>query len=163
MRLDKIVRHSMRAYYWPILSGVLLGSSAFMPWITVGEQQYGGIPDITAFWVLGLAVVTVVLASLSIATRKNSRHPLLIVGLFAFGILFLAEQLMERTAYQQGWAMSQARAIVSGSQATPAIEPIMASGIYLGLAASMMIALFGFTVIVSQAPQVYATAEDDDL
>jgi len=163
MTLGKIVRHPMRAYYWPILSGLLLGSSAFLPWITVGEQQYGGIPDVTAFWVLGLAVVTVILASLSIATRKNSRHPLLIVGLFAFGILFLAEQLMERTASQQGWAMSQARAIVSGTQARPAIEPIMASGIYLGLAASMMIALFGFTVVVSQAPQIYAIAEDDDL
>ena len=81
LTLGKIVRHPMRAYYWPILSGLLLGSSAFLPWITVGEQQYGGIPDVTAFWVLGLAVVTVILASLSIATRKNSRHPLLIVGL----------------------------------------------------------------------------------
>ena len=163
MTLENIVRHPMRAYYWPISSGLLLGSSTFMPWMTVGDQHYGGIPDVTALWIFGLAVLVVTLGGLSIVTRKNSRHPLLLVGLFAFGILFLAEQLMERTAAQQSWAASQARAIVAGGRAAPTAEPAMASGTYLGLAASTMITLFGLTVMVSRAPQIYAEAEDDDL
>ena len=152
----------MRAYYLPIAAGMLLGSSAFMPWIVVGNRQFGGVPDVAGLWVLALAVLVLILAGLSIATRKNSRHPLLLVGLFAFGILFLAERLMERTAAQQGWATAQARAIVAGVEVAPALDPVMAPGVYLGLAASAIVALFGLTVVVRRAPQIYAEAEDDD-
>ena len=162
MTLTGIVRHPMRAYYWPIAAGVLLGSSAFMPWIAVGEQRFGGVPDLAGLWILALAALAVILAWLSLVTRKNSRHPLLLVGLFAFGVLILAEQLMARTAVQQGWATSQARAIVEGGRATPAAEPIMAPGAYLGLAAASMITIFGLTVVVKRAPRIYAEAEDDD-
>ncbi len=157
------LRHPMRAYYLPIAAAVLLGSSTFMPWIAVGTQDFGGVPDIAGLWVLGLAILAVVLACLSISTRKNSRHPLLLVGLLAFGVLFLAERLMERNASQQAWAATQARAIVDGVSALPTFEPAMATGAYLGLAAATIIALFGLTVVVNRAPQIYAPAEDDDV
>ena len=157
------IRHPMRAYYLPIAAAVLLGSSAFMPWIAVGTQRFGGVPDIAGLWVLGLAILAVVLAGLSISTRKNSRHPLLLVGLFAFAVLFLAERLMERNASQQGWAAAQARAIVDGVAVSPTLEPVMATGAYLGLAAATIIALFGLTVVVKRVPQIYAQAEDDDV
>ena len=157
------IRHPMRAYYLPIAAAVLLGSSAFMPWTVVGTQRLGGVPHIAGLWVLGLAILAVVLAGLSISTRKNSRHPLLLVGLFAGGVLFLAERLMERNAAQQGWAAAQARAIVDGVAMSPALEPVMAPGAYLGLAAATLIALFGLTVVFKRAPQIYAHAEDDDV
>ena len=157
------LRHPMRAYYLPIAAAVLLGSSAFMPWIAVGSQRLGGVPDIASLSVLGLAILAVVLAGLSISTRRNSRHPLLLVGLFAFGTLFLAERLMERTASQQGWAEAQARAIVDGVAVLPTLEPVMAPGAYLGLVAATLISLFGLTVVVKRAPQLYAQSEDDDV
>ena len=161
--LRHVAGHPMRAYYVPILGGVVLGSSAFMPWIVVGSEQYGGVPDLAGLWVLGLAVLALVLAVLSIATRKNSRHPLLLVGLFAFGVLFLGERLMERAAAQQSWATEQARAIVTGNEAGSVSEPSMAPGAYLGLGASTVIALFGLTVVVKRAPQIGALPEDDDV
>ena len=157
------LRHPMRAYYLPIAAAVLLGSSAFMPWIAVGDQRLGGVPEVAGLWVLGLAILAVVLAGLSLFTRKNSRHPLLLVGLSAFGLLFLAERLMERNASRQGWVTAQARAIVDGGAAAPALEPVMAPGAYLGLAAATLIVLFGLTVVFKQAPQIYAQAEDDDV
>ena len=157
------LRHPMRAYYLPIAAAVILGSSAFMPWIVVGNRRLGGVPDIASLWILGLAILAAVLAGLSISTRKNSRHPLLLVGLFAFGVLFIAERLMERTAAQQTWAAAQARAIVDGVAVAPALEPVMAPGAYLGLAAATIITLFGLTVVVKRAPQIYAPAEDDDV
>jgi len=141
---------------------MLLGASAFMPWITVGDQRFGGVPDLAGLWILGLAIATLALACVSIVTRKNSRHPLLLVGLLSFGVLFLAEQLMERTAADQGWAAAQARAIVAGVEALPTVEPVMAPGAKLGLAAATVITLFGMTVVVKRAPQIYAEAEDDD-
>ncbi len=157
------LRHPMRAYYLPIAAGVLLGSSAFMPWIAIGDRRLGGVPEIASLWVLGLAILAVVLGGLSISTGKNSRHPLLLVGLLAFGVLFLAERLMERNAAQQGWATAQARAIVEGGAAGPALEPVMTTGVYLGLTAATLIVLFGLTVVFKQAPQIYAQAEDDDV
>ncbi|HIE93978.1 MAG TPA: hypothetical protein EYQ83_14350 [Acidobacteria bacterium] len=153
----------MRAYYWPIAAAGVLAASAFMPWVSVGTQQFGGVPDLAALWVLVCAILAVVLAGLSIVTRKNSRHPLLLVGLCAFGILFLAEQLMQRSAAQQGWSTSQARAIVDGQPARPVLEPTLAPGTYVGLAASTAIALFGLTVVFKRAPQIQASATDDDV
>ena len=125
----------MRAYYFPIGAGLLLGGSSFMPWIEVGEQRFGGVPDLAGLWVLGLAAMVIGLAVASIVTQKNSRHPLLLVGLLAFGILFLSERLMERAASQQGWVTSQARAIVEGGSAAPVVAPTMGRGARLGLAA----------------------------
>lgn len=152
----------MRAYYLPIGAGLVLGASTFMPWIEVGGQGFGGVPDLAGLWVLGLAGLAIGLAVASIATRRNSRHPLLLVGLLAFGILFLSERLMERTASRQGWVRAQARAIVEGSAAAPALDPTMAPGARLGLGASTLIVLFGLTVVVKRAPRMYAEAEDDD-
>ena len=157
-----VLRHPMRAYYFPIGAGLLLGAGAFMPWIEVGEQRFGGVPDLAGLWVLGLAAAAVGLAVASIVTHKNSRHPLLLVGLLAFGILFLSERLMERAASQQGWVTSQARAIVEGGSAAPVVAPTMGRGARLGLAASTLIVLFGLTVVVKRGPRVYAEAEDDD-
>ena len=105
----------MRAYYLPLTCGLALAASAFMPWMTMGTQRLGGVPTVAGMWVLGLGVLAFVLAALSIVTRRNSRHPLLLVGLAAFAILFLGERFLERSAADLIWARSQARSIVSGT------------------------------------------------
>ena len=71
----------MRAYYIPASAGVLLVVSAFVPWMHVGNVSLGGVPDAAGWWIFGLGGVAVILAGLSLWTRKNSRHPLLLVGL----------------------------------------------------------------------------------
>ena len=86
----------MRAYYIPAAAGVLLVVSAFLPWMHVGDVPLGGVPDTAGLWILGLGALAVLLAGLSIWTRKNSRHPLLLVGLAAFAIMFLGYQWMSR-------------------------------------------------------------------
>ena len=156
-------RHSMRAYYLPLLAGLVLSTSAFMPWIVMGDQRIGGLPSPAGFWILGLGMLAVVLATLSVITRKNSRHPLLLVGLAAFAILLTAERLLERAAAQQAWARAQARAIVSGDAAAVVPDPAMASGTWVGLAAAGVITLFGLTIVVRRAAQPYAEPEDDDV
>lgn len=161
-----VVAHGMRAYYLPLVCGLGLAASAFLPWMTaetaVGTQNLGGIPSIAGFWVLGLGGLAFVLSVLSIATRRNSRHPLLLVGLAAFAIMLLGERFLERTAADQLWARSQAQAIVLGTDAAEVPKPMMAPGAYLGLTASAMIAGFGFTIVVRQVARPYAEPEDDD-
>ena len=155
--------HSMRAYYLPMCAGFLLAGSAFMPWILIGDNALGGLPSISGFWVLALAIVVVVLASLSVITRKNSRHPLLVVGLAAFAIVLLSEQWMQRAAVDEIWAQEQAVAIVQGEEAEIEIPATsMAGGGYLALVSSGIIILFGLTIVVRKVPSPYAVPENDD-
>jgi hypothetical protein len=111
---------------------------------------------------LGLAAA--VLASLSLYTRKNSRHPLLVVGLIALGILFLSHQWMARSLGERAWVRSQAQAIVEGSDGAAA-APLIAigTGIYVGLVAATLIVLFGLTIVVKRVAKPYAVVEDDDV
>ena len=75
-----IFRPGMRAYFIPFVAGIVLAISAFLPWVIVGEQSLTGIPDVWAIWIAGLGALAAVLAMLSLITRKNSRHPLLVIG-----------------------------------------------------------------------------------
>ena len=161
--LSGALHHSMRAYYLPLTCGVALAASAFMPWMTMGDRRLGGVPSIAGLWVLGLGLLAVLLASLSVITRLNSRHPLLLVGLTAFAILWLGERFLERSAAEQLWAQSQAQAIVQGTPAVDVPLPAMGVGVWVGLTASLLITVFGLTIVVRQAAQPYAESEDDDV
>jgi hypothetical protein len=153
----------MRAYYIPASAGVLLIASAFLPWMRLGDVSLGGVPDPAGWWILGLGILAVLLAGLSIWTRKNSRHPLLLVGLVALAILFLGYQWMSRTVTNSAWAQTQARAIVENMPAGAAPETSVGAGIYLGLLAATVLVLFGLTIVFKRVPRAYAIPEDDDI
>src|SRR4051812_15882643 len=93
-----IFRPGMRAYFVPLAAGVVLTGSAFLPWVVVDNVSMTGVPDVWALWVAGLGALAAVLALLSLVTRRNSRHPLLVIGLAALGIMFLAWRIMPRMA-----------------------------------------------------------------
>lgn len=158
----RAMHHGMRAYYIAVLAGALLVISAFLPWMLVGEVRVGGVPDPAGLWVLGLGLTAIVLAGLSIWTRKNSRHPLLVVGLTSLGILFLAYRWLSRVVAEAAWARAQARAIVDN--VAPEVQPAPTAGwgVYLGLAASSVLVLFGLTVVVRRASHPYLPPEEDD-
>jgi hypothetical protein len=153
----------MRAYLVPASAGVLLSISAFLPWMILGDVSLGGGPDMAGWWILGLGLIAVLLAGLSMWTRTNSRHPLLLVGLAAFAILFLGHQWMARSIRNSAWAQSQARAILEDVPAIAPPEAIAGPGIYLGLCAAIVLVLFGLTIVVKRVPRAYAISEDDDV
>jgi hypothetical protein len=153
----------MRAYYIPVAAGSLLIVSAFLPWMAVGDVSLGGVPDPAAWWIFGLGATAVLLAGLSIWTRKNSRHPLLLVGLAAFAIMFLGYQWMSRAVRNSAWAQAQARAIVENVPAAAPPDTSVGMGIYLGLVAATVLVLFGLTIVVKRVPRAYAVPEDDDV
>ena len=160
--MNGIFRPGMRAYFVPLVAGIVLAVSAFLPWVIVGNVSIAGVPDVEALWVAGLGALAAVLALLSLVTRKNSRHPLLIVGLFALGITFLSWQIMPRAAGERAKTMAQAFAIVDDLPAAAAAEAVVGIGIYLGMAASLALVAFGLTIVVTRASQVYVVAPPDD-
>jgi hypothetical protein len=152
----------MRSYYVAAAGGVLLIVSSFLPWMFLGEESAGGVPDPAGLWILALGVVAVLLAGLSIWTRKNSRHPLLLVGLTAFAIMFLGYQWISRAIRDTAWARAHARAIVEGVPAQAIPDTRVGLGIYVGLVAAIVLVGFGLTIVIKKVPGPYATPHDDD-
>jgi len=155
-------RPGMRAYLIPLAAGVALATSAFLPWVVVGSLSLRGVPGIAGLWVLGLGVLSAVLATLSLITRRNSRHPLLVVGLAAFGIMYLSLQIMPRLAGENALTVAQAFAIVENRPVGSAPIARPGAGIYLGLAASAVLVAFGLTIVIKRASQPYVNADPND-
>lgn len=163
MGVRAMLRPGMRAYLIPLISGVALAVSAFLPWVVVEDVSMTGFPDVAALWVLGLGLLAAVLATLSMITRKNSRHPLLLVGLVALGILFLSWRIAPRTVASRVLTRSQAVAIVEHRPVGSVPEVFAGAGIYLGLVAACAIASFGLTIVVRRASHAYVVDPNDDV
>jgi len=109
LRVD-IFRPGMRGYFVPFVAGLVLATSAFLPWVIVSGQSLRGVPDVPALWIVGLGLLASVLALLSLITRKNSRHPLFLIGLISLGIMFLSWRILPRSAGERALTISQAYA-----------------------------------------------------
>ena len=157
-----ILRPGMRAYVIPFVAGVALTVSAFLPWVVVDGVGRPGVPDVTGLWIAALGILSAVLAVLSLITRKNSRHPLLVLGLTALGILILVWRILPRLAGEQALTMSQALAIVENAPAATIPTALVGSGIYLGLVAATILVGFGLTIVVRRASTPYVVTDPDD-
>src|SRR5262249_26645424 len=134
MSVRAMFRPGMRAYFVPLVAGLALVVSAFLPWVVVAGENRAGFPDLAALWIVGLGVLAAVLSTLSLITRKNSRHPLLVVGLLALGIMFLSWRILPRIIGERALTVSQAFAIVEGRPIERVPDALVGAGIYLGLA-----------------------------
>lgn len=152
----------MRAYFVPFTAGIVLSASAFLPWVVVGGVPMKGVPDVAGLWIAGLGAAAALLAILSLITRKNSRHPLLLVGLIALGIMFLSWRILPRTAGERALTISQAFAIVENTPMTGPPTSIVGFGIYLGLVAACVLVAFGLTIVVNRAAKPYVVPDPDD-
>jgi hypothetical protein len=155
-------RPGMRAYFIPLAAGVTLAVSAFLPWVVVDGVQKRGVPEVAALWVFGLGTLSAVLATLSLITRKNSRHPLLVLGLAALGVTYLSWRILPRLAREHALTVAQAFAIVEGRTLDAAPVVFAGRGIYVGLAASIVIVCFGLTIVIKRAATPYIVVEPDD-
>jgi hypothetical protein len=165
MSWREMLRPGMRAYLFPLVAGLALATSAFLPWIIVGDEiSLAGFPDTAALWIVGLGAAAALLATLSMITRKNSRHPLLLVGLVALGIMFLSWRIMPRAVSSRALTRSQAVAIVDnvpvGDIPAPAVS--VGYGMYIGLIASIVLVAFGLTIVIKRASQPYVVSGADD-
>ena len=162
MVLSGIFRPGMRGYFVPLVAGAALSLSAFLPWVIVSGQAMTGVPDIAALWIVGLGVLASLLAFLSLVTRKNSRHPLLLIGLISLAIMFLSWRILPRSAGERALTISQAFAIVENTPIGEAPPTSVGSGIYLGLIASCAIVAFGLTIVIKRVSKPYVVPDPDD-
>jgi hypothetical protein len=162
MTAGGILRPGMRVYFIPFTAGIVLAASAFLPWVIVGGVAMKGVPDVAGLWIVGLGAAAALLAMLSLITRKNSRHPLLLVGLVALGIMFLSWRILPRSAGERALTISQAFAIVENTPLTGPPISVVGIGIYVGLVASIVLVGFGLTIVVKRAATPYVMPSPDD-
>jgi hypothetical protein len=162
MTAGGIFRPGMRAYFIPLTAGVVLAASAFLPWVIVADIPMRGVPDVAGLWIAGLGAAAALLALASLITRKNSRHPLLLVGLIALGIMFLSWRILPRMAGEQAMTIAQAFAIVENTPMTGPPTSVVGYGIYIGLAASVVLVGFGLTIVVKRVATPYVVPDPDD-
>lgn len=162
MSVRDMLRPGMRAYLVPLVGGLLLVVSAFLPWVVVEDVPLIGFPDTLALWIIGLGLLAATFATLSLITRKNSRHPLFLVGLVALGILFLSWRIMPRSVERRVRSRMQAIAIVGQTEPLTPPTVLVGGGIYLGLVAAGAIVAFGFTIVVKRAARPYTVPDPDD-
>ena len=164
MTVRDMLRPGMRGYLVPLAAGIGLTISAFLPWVIIGEYSRRGVPDLWAIWIAGLGALASVLATLSMITRRNSRHPLLVVGLVALGLTFLAWRIVPRATEQGARTWAQAVAIADGASAAaiPEMHALAGIGIYVGLAAAAVLVCFGLTIVIKRASKVYVVPDPDD-
>ena len=155
-------RPGMRAYAIPLVAGMALSASAFLPWVQVGDVSLTGVPDVTALWIAGLGALAAVLAILSLITRKNSRHPLLLIGLVALGLMFLSWQLMPKAVAERALTRSQAVAIVENTPMATTPVANASVGIYLGFTAALVIVGFGLTIVIKRTSRPWVPVDPDD-
>jgi Zn-dependent protease with chaperone function len=162
MSLAAMLRPGMRGYLVPLVSGVTLFACGFLPWVVIEDVPLMGFPDTLALWVMGLGALAAVLAILSMVTRRNSRHPLFIVGLAALGILFLSWRIVPGSVDRRVLSRAQAIAIVDNTELITPPHALAGIGIYVGLVASCLIVAFGFTIIFKQVSRPYAPSDPND-
>ena len=162
MSLRAMFRPGMRAYLVPLAAGTALSASAFLPWAVIGGTPMRGVPDVAALWIAVLGALAAVLATLSLITRKNSRHPLLLIGLVALGIVFLSWRIMPQSVMDRARIRSQALAIVDRTAAGEAPVVAVGFGIYAGLVAAVALVGFGLTIVVKRASRPYVPADPND-
>jgi hypothetical protein len=162
MSIAAMLRPGMRGYLVPFFSGLTLVVSAFMPWVVIENISIVGFPDTLALWIMGLGGLAAVLAVLSMITRKNSRHPLFLIGLAALGIMFLSWRIMPGSVDRRVLSRAQAIAIVDNTEVITPPHALAGIGIYVGLAASVLIVGFGFTIVFKQVTRPYTVADPND-
>ena len=162
MSVGGMFRPGMRAYIVPLVAGAALAVSAFLPWVNVSGIALRGYPDVMALWIIGLGVLSLVLAILSLITRKNSRHPLLVIGLVALGIMVLSWRIMPLSAGDRALTVAEAQAIVENTPMDAPPQAAAGGGIYLGLVASVTIVGFGLTIVLKRASRPYVVVDPDD-
>ena len=113
-------------------------------------------------WVAGLGALAAVLALLSLITRTNSRHPLLIIGLFALGITFLSWRIMPRAAGERASTMRRRSRSSPKRRWAPSRSPRSASASMWAWSPPPLLVGFGLTIVVKRAGQAYVVASPDD-
>ena len=132
-----------RPYYLAVVGSAALAAAAFLPWLRLGDIGLVGIPDPAGFFVLALGVLGLLLSLSSIATRRDTRPALVLVGLAGLTTLAVVWVTGPGTIADRAQARAEAVALVDNVPVQPVPPVGVGVGLLLGLAGAATIAAAG--------------------
>src|SRR6187397_2170956 len=96
-----------------------MGTSAFLPWLRIGEVGLPGIPDPAGYFVLGLGALGALLSVVGLASGRNTQHGLVLVGLAGLTTLVVVWYSGAATIADRAQARAEAVAIVDNVPVSP--------------------------------------------
>ena len=96
------------------------------------------------------------------AAAVEGAMDLLVVVLAAVGVLVLSGRVLPLAMAERAASLSEALSTVEGAPAATTPAALMGIGIYVGIAASTVIALFGMTIVIITGAGAAAVANADD-
>jgi hypothetical protein len=120
-----------------------MGASSFLPWLRIGEVGLPGISDPAGYFVLGLGAVGALLSLVGLATARNTKHGLVLVGLAGLTTLVVVWFSGAATIADRAQARAEAVAIVDNVPVSPVPAVHAATGLVLGLAGAAAAAAVG--------------------
>jgi hypothetical protein len=121
-------------------ASAVLGASAFLPWMRMGDIGLRGVPDPAGYFVLALGALGVLLAAASLAGRRAVRQWLFLVGLAGVTTLAVVWKVGPSTIAARAQAQAQAVALVDNVALQPPPPVTMGAGLLVGLIASAVVA-----------------------
>lgn len=138
-----------RAYALSLVGGVALATSAFLPWLRLGDVGLAGIPDPAGFFVLGLGLLGISLSVVGLRGRHHTRQMLVLVGIAALTTLVVVWRTGPATITERAQVRAEAVALVDNVSAVPVPPAGVGVGLLLGVVSAAAIALAGLTGVWS--------------
>ena len=128
-----------------LAASVVLAGSTFLPWLRLGDVGLAGVPDPAGYFVLGLGVAGVILTVAGRLARRSLHHAFMLLGLAGLTTLVVVWRIGPSTIADRAQAHAEAVALVNNVAAQPVPPVTVGPGLWLGLAASVVLAALGLS------------------
>ena len=124
-------------------ASLVLGASAFLPWLSLGNLGLAGVPDPAGYFVAAVGVVGAGLAGGAWRGSRAAGRMLLLPGLAGLTTLAVVALTGPATIADRALAHAEAVALVDNvaAQAPPAVH--LSYGLVVGLLASVVVTAVG--------------------
>jgi hypothetical protein len=138
------------AYALSLIASAALVSSAFLPWLWLGDVRIAGIPDPAGYFVAASGLVGLILGALGLAARRYTGPGLFLVGLAGATTLALVWITGPSTISERAEQHAQAVALVDNVAVQPPPPVTVGAGLIAGMAAACLTMAAGLAAAVQQ-------------
>lgn len=140
----------LRPFFISLAGSAALVSSAFLPWLRIGEVGLPGIPDPAGYFVLGVGAAGLLLSAAGLVRRAETRPWLTLAGIAGSSALIVVWLIAPTTIADRARARAEAVAIVDNVAVSPVPPVRRGIGLGLGLAGALAITGVGLTGVWSR-------------
>lgn len=133
------------------VASLLLTTSAFLPWLTLGDVRLTGVPDPAGYFVAAMGVAGLGLSGAAWRGRRGAVRMLLLAGLAGLTTLAVVTVTGPATIADRALAHAEAVALVDNVAIQPPPDVRLAYGLVLGLFGSLALTGVGLRAYLASS------------